>query len=191
MILFLCMLWGVACQENNVHPQQAESDYSNAFPLAVGNFWVNEVTEINNETETASPVSEETIKIFDKEGETAYRLYSTVDYLFETILKDSAGYIVREFGDHHPLLSSYLEDTIANTERYTITLVAVDSMITTPAGTFRTLVYRRDNKSDDNVNTFFFANNVGMVKRVYEGTYAGGESFVREFQLKEYHLEDQ
>lgn len=191
-ILFICVLQ-VACQDATIGPHSNDADYSNAFPLAVGNQWTNEVITKNLSTGKNESQLDETIQVYDKEEkkELSYKLSSTVDYLFEAVFRDSSDYVIRDFGGNHPILSTQLKDTIADNSLYLTVLIAVDSAVTTPAGTFKTLVYQQRSKGNSRVDTFFFANNVGMVKRTYEGTYENGDSFVQDFQLKEYHLEEE
>jgi len=150
LALFSILLF-LGCEEKSSNP--STSDYANAIQLAAGNTWKFDVEIRNIETDSIISSSEEHINIFamsanesdncDKGGTgTPYEMTSTYNFFFNRTVKDSLGHLV-DCRNGNIMFAGVESDTIIfEHERQLIRMTNIDSVITVPAGTFKTINYQ-------------------------------------------------
>lgn len=180
----------------------AQKEYSNAYPLAIGNYWIYRTHIFSTEREQISTTTDsvwiEKDTIVNKKR--CFIERSTAYWPLKKILLDSAGSIVSEIvGIKELIFSSNLKDTLLKQTPYYRLNVDKDKEIQVLAGTFSTinciLLYKVDKESGIThehplynadfmiIEQLLYANNVGLVKDV---SYYVGNTI--EKRLERYHV---
>ena len=198
LLALLCMQ---ACKKDDAdnEPQASSADYF--FPLKVGNYWVYETLNTQNNSTTINTISILGDTVVN--GRTFYRFnsispISIMGVLGEYLLADSSGYIIDPTGFVY-MANNGAMDTIEITSGSAYDMVTRtgnrDSVVNVPAGSFYTLetvadVYYKSITSPTGINPrsmhSYAAKNIGNVKSTYF-YYASVDAYV--ITLKSYHLE--
>jgi hypothetical protein len=101
------------------------------------------------------------------EGKKAYAMSSTQHYFFERTLIDSAGYLKDVYNGTIIFSGVNLGETIFENEDLYTTTTSIDSVISVPAGNFKTVNFKMCFKNSGQKAYHFYANGVGLVKQVY------------------------
>ena len=185
LCLLLLSLVIFSCSRNEEEPGPRTSEFSEAFPLAVGNYWVyqNVVTDgtgkVFQDPQLDSVWIESDTMI---NGKRFFVQRSTYESVLKTYITDSTGYIVSNVIDFRYTIFSRINaiDTLEGNDYFMRVMTNPGQKVTVLAGTFETvssiiLLKRSGEESpDSNVPVFNkdytvyeqsdYANNVGLVK---------------------------
>lgn len=166
--------------------QPVTYDYKDAIQLAVGNFWVFQVIRTDNETGKITNKEDELIEIVDLfrlDGEEVFQMVGPT-YYWERGVIDSAGYLM-DFYTREVLFSgANLGQTLYENDEFRISMTDADSIINVPAGTFKTVNYKRISKVSNESANHFYAKGVGLVKQVYYSKEAKEEHDLVQYSVK-------
>ena len=185
-ILMLCLASYIQCSEDRVVPNQTVLDYSDAIQIKAGNYWIYEVTSKNLQTGDVESLGTDSTTFSARmtKNDKEYLYYYNGNYALNGYLRDSSNYIVDSEGKIR-FSGNNFSDTLYDLPDYYGKMTHVDSTVTVPAGTYKTVSFTQFSKKDPNYSTSqIYANNVGVVKIV---TISDIE--VIEYNLIRYHLE--
>jgi hypothetical protein len=184
-----------SCNRNFEDPKPINYDYSNAFPLKAGNYWVYQatVTDAARKVYTASHVDSVWIAsdtIIN--GKVHYIQMSTYTGPLKMYLSDSSGYVVSQILQFRSTLFAKHEtsDTLEGNSNFMRIMYDPGKRVTVNAGTFETVAsiilvkhqgsgnhHGQPESSDYSAPMFNeeymlhekseYANNIGLVKRTY------------------------
>lgn len=186
---FLLVVFLFPCCEPDTDSsnEPVSGDYRDAIQLAVGNFWVFEVTRTDFKTGKTIKLDDEVIQIIDTTrlfGEKVFFMVGPT-YHWEHGLVDSAGYLM-DFYTREVLFSGVnLGETLYENEEVHVSMTNIDSIINVPVGTFKTVNYKRVSKRSNTSASHLYAKGIGLVKQVYVA-----KDFKEEHNLVRYNIND-
>lgn len=173
----------------NVNPDLDQSGFTNyrdAIQLNVGNTWTYEVIEKRNDGTIIKHENEiiaiiDTINFNERKG---YIMASNQQYFFERVVIDSSGYL-KDYFNNIIIFADVDSDLIFSEDDYRyIMMTDIDSVITVPVGTFKTINYKQVLKKDSSA-CHFYANGIGLVKQVYKGSVGTKEHNLIDYQISQ------
>lgn len=189
-----------ACKKDDPDEPQGATSADYFFPLKVGNYWVYETLNTQDNSTTL-----DTIRILNDtvvNGKTFYRFNSLSPLIFgissEYLLADSNGYIIDPTGFVYMANNGAMDTldvTSGNVYDVVIRTGNRDTVVSVPAGSFNTLetvsdIHYKSMASPTGTNPRsmhnYAAKNVGCIKASYF-YLSSADNFV--ITLKSYHLE--
>ena len=207
LFYLLSLILAFACSKKEspspaVAKVPAQNEYSNAYPLAIGNYWIYR-THIFSEEGEQKGVTTDSVWI-EKDTIISKKRYfierSTAYGTLKKLLHDSAGCIISEIvGIKELIYSTNLKDTVFKQTPYYRLNVDKHKEVQVLAGKFPTinciLLYKVDKNSGAEhdhplynanfmiIEQLLYANNVGLVKEI---EYYVGNTI--EKRLERYHV---
>ena len=201
LFVIVAGLFVASCSDESSSTEPSGNEPStDIMPLEVGNEWVYKNLSYD-ELGSVSGESLDTLKLIQELTVADYKYYKTQygEESFNFIgLKDDGLYRLNEAGEEIYMVAKYpcvVGDVYEQLDEYaskTFTVLAVDELVETPAGSFKTIkyhgVWKDENTGDIFNDIYYYSVKAGMIKNEYYMENSGEKGELTELILQSYNL---